>query len=82
MKTELERLKVLSALKLGYGKLTAKNTSEAEFKNIEDAIEIVQNCSTPDVAGQSEQLVCEKCKEPMVEPYAERYGKKFCLGCM
>lgn len=35
-----------------------------------------------DVVGQSEQLVCEECKEPMVEPYAERYGKKFCLGCM
>jgi formylmethanofuran dehydrogenase subunit E len=32
--------------------------------------------------GQREQLVCEECKEPMVEPYAERYGKKFCLGCM
>lgn len=54
MKTELERLKVLSALKLGYGKLTAKNTTEAEFKNIEDAIEIVKNCSIPDVSGQSE----------------------------
>jgi formylmethanofuran dehydrogenase subunit E len=32
--------------------------------------------------GRSEQLVCEECKEPMVEPYAERYDKKFCLGCM
>ena len=36
----------------------------------------------PDDVGRSEQLVCEECKEPMVEPYAERYGKKFCLGCM
>jgi formylmethanofuran dehydrogenase subunit E len=35
-----------------------------------------------DDVKQSEQLVCEECKEPMVEPYAERYGKKFCLGCM
>lgn len=35
-----------------------------------------------DVVGRSEQLVCEECKEPMIEPYAERYGKKFCLGCM
>lgn len=32
--------------------------------------------------GQREQLVCEECKEPMVEPYAEKYDKKFCLGCM
>ena len=47
MKTELERLKVLSALKLGYGKLTARNTTESEFKNIEDAIELVKNCSIP-----------------------------------
>ena len=37
MKTELERLKVLNALKLGYRKLTTKNASEAEFKNIEEA---------------------------------------------
>jgi formylmethanofuran dehydrogenase subunit E len=36
----------------------------------------------PDDVGRSEQLVCEECKEPMVEPYAERYDKKFCLGCM
>ena len=35
-----------------------------------------------DDVKQSEQLVCEECKEPMVEPYAERYDKKFCLGCM
>ena len=34
------------------------------------------------VVGRSEQLVCEECKEPVVEPYAERYGKKFCLECM
>ena len=40
--TKLEKLKVLSALKLGYGKLTAKNTSESEFKNIEDSINIFE----------------------------------------
>jgi formylmethanofuran dehydrogenase subunit E len=34
------------------------------------------------VVGRIEQLVCEKCQEPMIEPYAEKYGKKFCLGCM
>ena len=34
------------------------------------------------VVERSEQLVCEKCRKPVVEPYAERYGKKFCLGCM
>lgn len=56
MKTELERLKVLSALKLSYGKLTAKNTSEAEFKNIEDAIEIVKNCSIPVVVATEGKL--------------------------
>jgi hypothetical protein len=82
MKTELERLKVLSALKLGYGKLTAKNTTEAEFKNIEDAIEIVKNCSIPDVAGQSEQLKVlfdkyrnETGKLIMDEPTAQRLLK-------
>ena len=63
MKTELERFKVLSALKLGYGKLTAKNTSEAEFKNIEDAIEIVKNCHIPDVAQKG--TFCE-CEAPLV----------------
>lgn len=67
MKTELERLKVLSALKLGYGKLTAKNTTELEFKNIEDAIEIVKNCSIPDVVGRSEQL-CD-CGKPVERAY-------------
>lgn len=40
--TELEKVKVLSALNLGYGKLTAKNTTEKEFENIEQAIEIVK----------------------------------------
>lgn len=43
---------------------------------------LVEQLRIHDVVGHSEQLVCEKCKEPMVEPYAERYGKKFCLGCM
>ena len=40
--TELQRLKILSALELGYGKLTARDTTEAEFKNIEEAIELVK----------------------------------------
>jgi hypothetical protein len=40
--TELQRLKVLSALKLGYSKLTAKNTTEKEFNNIEEAINIIE----------------------------------------
>ena len=44
--------------------------------------ELEQALRIHDVVGQSEQLVCKECKEPVVEPYAERYGKKFCLGCM
>lgn len=56
--TELDKLKILSALKLGYGKLTAKNTTEKEFENIEQAIEIVKKLTIPVVVGQSEQLVC------------------------
>ena len=65
--TELEKLKVLSALQLGYGKLTARNTTEAEFKNIEEAIEIVKNFYITDVVEQSELLVCEICELNKVE---------------
>ena len=80
MKTELERLKVLSALKLGYGKLTARNTSEAEFKNIEDAIEIVKNCSIPDVVGRSEQYHCFKLNMPNLahRPCKQNCGDEVC----
>lgn len=55
--TELDRLKVLSALKLGYGKLTAKNTTEKEFENIEQAIEIVKKLTIPVVSQRSELLL-------------------------
>ena len=79
MKTELERLKVLSALKLGYGKLTAKNTTEAEFKNIEDAIEIVKNCSIPAVVGQSEQFYCTCSRAKGLDHDEE--GMPYCIEC-
>lgn len=80
MKTELERLKVLSALKLGYGKLTAKNTSEAEFKNIEDAIEIVKNCYTPDVISSESELKC-KCDLKVSTDYM-MIGYTKCPECL
>ena len=33
------------------------------------------------VVGSEAKFVCEICKEPMIEPYVERCGKKYCLGC-
>lgn len=61
-----------------------KKTKTTEGRIAENLLTIVrvQQLLIPLVVGRSEQLVCEECKEPMVEPYAERYGKKFCLGCM
>jgi ribosomal protein L37AE/L43A len=78
--TELERLKVLSALKLGYGKLTARNTKEAEFKNIEDAIKIIEttepvNVGLADVNGE----FCPKCKSEDLLEISDHYTK--CQKC-
>ena len=39
-------------------------------------------CIADVVGASAEQLVCEECKKIMIEPYAERYGKKICIACM
>jgi hypothetical protein len=37
----------------------------------------VKNCSTPDVVGRSEQLVCDRCKENNKEETTDPY----CMEC-
>ena len=57
MITEGQRQKVLKALRDSYAKLTAEQTTEKEFENIIEAMEIVKKLTITDVS----KSVCPKC---------------------
>lgn len=56
MITEEQRQKVLKALRDSYANLTAEHTTEKEFENIIEAMEIVKNLIIPIVSQRSELL--------------------------
>ena len=57
MITEEQRQKVLKALRDSYANLTAERTTEKEFENIIEAMEIVKNLTITDVSQQRELLI-------------------------
>jgi hypothetical protein len=60
MITEEQRQKVLKALRDSYANLTAEHTTEKEFENIIEAMEIVKNLIIP-IVGISLPKVCKGC---------------------
>jgi hypothetical protein len=61
--TELERLKVLSALKHGQNFISGRNTTAHEQKNMEDAIKIIETTEPVNVAlANISKPICPKCK--------------------
>lgn len=69
-------------INVAYSEFGIKAIESINFEQAFAILDKMQQLRIHDVVGRSEQLVCEECKELMIEPYAERYGKKFCLGSM
>jgi hypothetical protein len=63
MITEEQRQKILKALRYSYANLTAERTTEKEFENIIEAMEIVKNLIIPIVSQRSELFADQDSKE-------------------
>ena len=63
MITEEQRQKILKALRDSYANLTAERTTEKEFENIIEAMEIVKNLIIPIVSQRSELFADQDSKE-------------------
>lgn len=63
MITEEQRQKILKALRDSYANLTAEYTTEKEFENIIEAMEIVKNLIIPIVSQRSELFDEQDSKE-------------------
>lgn len=76
MITKEEKQKVLKALRDSYANLTAEYTTEKEFENIIEAMEIVKKLTLTDVVSTS----CDKCDNTGVLWSKDRLSGKTC-GC-
>ena len=76
MITEGQKQKVLKALRDSYANLTAEHTTEKEFENIIEAMEIVKNLIIPVVSGsallsKAKQMQLEQ--QHKIDSYTEYY---------
>ena len=78
MITEEQRQKILKALRDSYANLTAEHTTEKEFENIIEAMEIVKNLIIPIVSTRTfaeNQEVTYKGKKYFFKEYNPKNGK-------
>ena len=58
--TEQDKKYVIEALEYALHKcIDANGNAETHYNTLANAIEVVKNCSIPDVSGRSEQLKCQ-----------------------
>lgn len=71
MITKEEKQKVLKALRDSYANLTAEYTTEKEFENIIEAIEIVKKLTLTDVGNcqfEAYAIFCIECDRKGIKP--------------